>query len=143
MFDRIDRVPRGYAATREREPVRMESQNQFMPSRSRPKVPVTVISGRWRVCCEQAAVRMLGCSWAQGGGCQDEMLKARCRAPTDDFYGQGCKGGLIMGKGKAHIRWWGRNDCNFSVVLETSTRQSQLEASTGPPLRSRARVKGG
>lgn len=69
--------------------------------------------------------------------------KARCRAQTDDFYGQGCKGGLIMGKGKAHIRWWGRSDCNFSVVLETSSRQSQLEASTGPPLRSRARMKGG
>lgn len=34
-FNKIDPVPRKYAATRESdEPVRMESQNQFMPSRS-------------------------------------------------------------------------------------------------------------
>ena len=32
---------------------------------------------------------------------------------------------MIMGRGCAHIRWWGRKLCNFSVVLETSEEQQQ------------------
>ena len=30
-----------------------------------------------------------------------------------------------MGRGCAHIRWWGRKFCNFSVVLETSEEQQR------------------
>jgi hypothetical protein len=77
MFGKIDRVPRGYAATREREPVRMESQNQFIPSRSRPKEPVTVIRGRWRGAVGRQMCTCLVAVGPQGGGCQDEVLQSK------------------------------------------------------------------
>jgi len=66
MFGKIDRVPRGYAATREREPVRMESQNQFIPSRSRPERAGDCDQRPLEGCCGKADVHMLGCSWAPG-----------------------------------------------------------------------------
>jgi hypothetical protein len=32
-----------------------------------------------------------------------------------------------MGRGCAHIRWWGRKFCNFSVVLETNEEQQEQQ----------------
>ena len=38
-----------------------------------------------------------------------------------------------MGRGCAHIRWWGRKFCNFSVVLETSEEQAAAAAAADDP----------